>query len=65
MIVTGGDDKTVRLWDIGGKKEMNRIYFDHKIRGIDWSTDAEQKIVIADSRAKLYLFNKDLTSKYD
>lgn len=37
MFVTGGDDGTVRLWDIQQKREVNRIYFDHKIRGIDCS----------------------------
>ena len=46
------------------RREVTRTYFKHKIRGIDWSNDGD-KVVIADARAKLYLFNSQLTHQYD
>ena len=55
LIITAGDDKTVRLWDIKNRRELNRIYFDQKVRGIDWSSDGD-KVVVADARSKLFMY---------
>jgi WD40 repeat protein len=52
------------MWDIENKKEVTRVYFDNKIRGIDWSSDG-QLIVVADCRAKLFLFNNNLSKLQD
>ena len=59
--MTGGDDCTVRLWDIKNRREINRLYFDHGVRGIDCSNEKDCKVVVADVRAKLHLYNKNLT----
>jgi len=57
--VTGGDDKTVRYWDIKTKEELKRINFENKIRALDWSNDGK-KIVVADSHAAIKYFDREL-----
>ena len=39
---------------------MNRVYFKHKIRGLDWETLNEKRVVIADVRARIYLYDRVL-----
>lgn len=34
--MTGGDDKTVRTWNIRNKREEKRIYFKNSVRGLDY-----------------------------
>lgn len=58
--VTGGDDCTVRMWDIKSRSEVRRVNYENKVRGIDWSNDG-QKIVVADSKAKIYLYDSSLS----
>ena len=62
IFITGGDDKTVRQWDIKAKKEITRVYQEEKIRGLDWSNDGD-KIVVADNDARLFLFDNKLRLK--
>lgn len=39
IIMTGGDDKSIRLWDIEKRREIQRVYLKKKVRGLDWSND--------------------------
>ena len=40
------------------------MYFDNRIRGLDWASNTD-RLVVADARAKLYLLNSELTKKLD
>ena len=63
LIVTGGDDSTVRIWSIKDKHQIVRFNAEDKsrVRGIDWSNDGEQ-IIFGDDRAYVCLLDKKLRS---
>jgi echinoderm microtubule-associated protein-like 6 len=58
--VTGGDDKTVRLWDSTSYKQLNLHKMKEPVRGLDWHKEANGHIVVGDYRGKIYLFDSDL-----
>ena len=58
--VTGGDDKTVRLWDSASYKQLSLHKMKEPVRGLDWHKEANGHIIVGDYRGKIYLFDSDL-----
>ncbi len=54
--VSGGADKTVRLWDIETRKMLAFSKFENDIRAVDWATN-NKFIVCADILGFIYLLD--------
>ena len=56
--LTGGDDKTIRVWDSNSYKQLALYKMKDQVRGVDWHSSGN--IVIGDYRGRIYLFDEDL-----
>lgn len=59
VFVTGGGDRTVRMWDVIEKKMAVKKYFKREVTALDWSSDG-QLIIAALANCKMYLLSEDL-----
>lgn len=57
---TGGDDATVRVFDIKSLQQLHLFKMKEKVRGIDWEQSQGELIVVADYKGKVYLFDSEL-----
>lgn len=55
--ITGGDDRTVRLWDSATFKQLKLFKMKEQIRGLDWHQKGDGLIVVGDYKGKIYLFD--------
>ena len=46
--MTGGDDKTVRIYDANTYEMLHSIQMKERIRGIDWEGSKGELIVVGD-----------------
>ena len=58
--VSGGDDRTIRLWDSSTFKQLNLFKMKQQVRGVDWHKKENGLIVVGDYKGKLFLFDSDL-----
>lgn len=58
--MTGGDDKTIRKYDISSKKQLALAKTTNIIRAVDWSKAKPNLIVAGDWKGSIYLYNTDL-----
>ena len=58
--VTGGDDKTVRIYDANTYEMLHSCEFKDRIRGIDWEKSNGELIVVGDYRGRIYLLDTEL-----
>lgn len=58
--MTGGDDATVRIFDIKSLQQLHFFKMKEKVRGIDWEQSQGELIVVADYKGKIYLFDSEL-----
>ena len=56
--MTGGDDKTIRVWDSNSYKQLAFYSMKDQVRGVDWHKNGN--IVIGDYRGRIYLFDEEL-----
>lgn len=56
--LTGGDDKTIRVWDSNSYKQLALFQMKDQVRGVDWHSSGN--IIIGDYRGRIYLFDEDL-----
>lgn len=55
--MTGGDDKTVRIFDANSYEMLQSYKFQERIRGIDWEKSKGELIVVGDYKGKIYLLD--------
>lgn len=58
--VTGGDDKTIRIYDAKSYDLLHIHQMKERIRGIDWEKSKGDLIVVGDYKGKIYLFDSQL-----
>lgn len=58
--VTGGDDRTIRIFDIKSYKQKSLFKMKEQVRGIDWEQSKGELIVVGDYKGKIYLFDTEL-----
>lgn len=58
--VTGGDDKTIRIYDAKSYDLLHIHQMKERIRGIDWEKSKGDLIVVGDYKGKIYLFDSKL-----
>lgn len=58
--VTGGDDKTVRVYDVKTHKQLSLYSTKNIIRAVDWSQTNSDLIVVGDWKGLIYLFDSKL-----
>ena len=58
--VTGGDDKTLRIYDADTFEMEHSYELKERVRGVDWERSKGELIVVGDYKGKLYLFNPQL-----
>ena len=59
--VTGGDDKTVRMYDVATYEMISILPMKERIRGLDWEKKEGELIVIGDYKGKIYLCDEKLS----
>jgi hypothetical protein len=45
LFATTGDDKTIRIWSIGGRRLLRKAVIDSTARSVHWSPDGELLLV--------------------
>jgi microtubule-associated protein-like 6 len=58
--VTGGDDCTLRIFDISTLQQTHFFKMKEKVRGLDWEQTGNDIIVVGDYKGKIYLFDSEL-----
>lgn len=58
--VTGGDDKTIRIYDAFTFEMLHSYKMEERVRGLDWERTKGQLIVVGDNRGRIYLFDAEL-----
>jgi WD40 repeat protein len=53
LIVTGGGDKTLRIWDLKINKLIKHLILDQDFRAVDWSNDGNF-LVVGSMEGKIY-----------
>lgn len=53
LVITGGGDKTLRIWDIRTNKQLKYLILDQDFRAVDWSSDGSF-IVVGSMAGKIY-----------
>lgn len=63
-LVTGGGDKTIKMWDVNSRGMIGCIYSDEDCRALDWSSDGKLIIgAFTNGKIRLYNNNLDLVSE--
>ena len=60
QFVTGGDDKTIRTYDITTYKQLNMAKTTNIIRAVDWCRAKPELIVAGDWKGVIILYNSEL-----
>jgi len=63
FLVTGSDDKTVRLWDIRIKKSIGKIFFEGKVNSLDFSPDGS-KLLIGGTSCVVNIFDMRILKSF-
>lgn len=58
LVVTGGGDSTLRVWDIRTNKQIKHLILDQDFRAVDWSGDGSF-LVVGSMSGKIYLIPYD------
>ena len=58
LVVTGGGDNTLRVWDIRTNKQIKYLILDQDFRALDWSADGSF-LVIGSMAGKIYFISYD------
>jgi hypothetical protein len=64
FIVTGSDDKTVRLWDIRVKKSIGKIFFGASVKSLDFSYNGDNLTIGGQSKFITTLNMRTLKSRF-